>query len=68
MNSFAVVLFKLSNVLATEVEWKDQTHRFRFIFFGCKGDWPFLRAAYSLACGYNCSKICHRCDIREPGN
>ena len=53
--------------LAAKVEWKGQKHHFRFIFTGCKGDWPFLRSAYNLNCGYNCTAKCHRCELKESG-
>jgi hypothetical protein len=53
--------------LAAKVEWKGQKHHFRFIFTGCKGDWPFLRSAYNLNCGYNCTAKCHRCELKETG-
>ena len=48
-----------------EVEWKGKSFHFRFIFTGTKGDWPFLRSAYSLECGFTSTQKCHRCEIRE---
>lgn len=47
------------------VDWNGKKHNYRLIFTGCKGDWPFLRAAYGLNCGYNCTAKCHRCDLQE---
>lgn len=43
------------------VTWKGESHHFHFIVTGTKGDWPFLRSAYNLSCGFNCSDKCHRC-------
>ena len=56
----------ISWVLICQVEWNEKKYHFRLIFTGTKGDWPFLRSAYSLSCGYNCNDKCHRCDLREP--
>ena len=50
----------------SEVSWKGTSHHFRFVMIATKGDWPFLRSAYSLNCGFNCRDKCHRCDVREP--
>ena len=50
-------------VSASQVDWNGKKHTYRLIFTGCKGDWPFLRAAYGLNCGYNCNTKCHRCDL-----
>ncbi|CAL1173885.1 unnamed protein product, partial [Cladocopium goreaui] len=47
------------------VSWKGTSHHFRFVMIATKGDWPFLRSAYSLNCGFNCRDKCHRCDVRE---
>ena len=55
---------KLSSL--AQVEWKEVKHTYFFTFVGCKGDWPFLRAAYNLNCGYNCNRKCHRCDVPDP--
>ena len=49
-----------------QVEWNGQSHHFRFVTVGVKGDWPFLRSACALSCGYNCTKKCHRCDLDDP--
>ena len=50
----------------SEVSWKGTSHHFRFVMIATKGDWPFLRSAYSPNCGFNCRDKCHRCDVREP--
>lgn len=50
----------------SKVSWKGTSHHFRFVMIATKGDWPFLRSAYSLNCGFNCRDKCHRCDVREP--
>ena len=55
----------LVTLTISQVEWEGQKYHFRFICIGCKGDWPFLRSAYSLSCGYNCTAKCHRCDVRD---
>ena len=26
-----------------------------------KGDWPYVRKAYHLNCGFNCLRKCHLC-------
>ena len=26
-----------------------------------KGDWPYVRKAYHLNCGFNCTRKCHLC-------
>lgn len=48
-----------------QVEWKGKSFHFRFIFTGTKGDWPFLRSAYSLECGFTSAQKCHRCEVRD---
>ena len=48
-----------------KVEFQGQQHHFYFPVLGVKGDWPFLRAAFCLNCGFNCTKKCHLCDIPD---
>lgn len=50
---------------SSKVVWKDSSYHLKFVVVGTKGDWPFLRSAYSLAVGFNCTDKCHRCDTRE---
>ena len=54
-----------SHHFTSEVSWKGISHHFRFVMMGTKGDWPFLRSAYSLSCGFCCTDKCHRCDLRD---
>ncbi|CAL1156374.1 unnamed protein product [Cladocopium goreaui] len=35
-------------------------------YIACKGDWPWLRKAYSLSTGFRSSRICHLCEGTEP--
>ena len=35
-------------------------------YIACKGDWPWLRKAYSLQTGFTSKRICHLCDGVEP--
>ena len=55
-----------SFLTTSEVEWKGRKFLFRFVYLGTKGDWPFLRSAFKLSCGFNCKRKCHLCDIQEP--
>ena len=48
-----------------QVEWQNKKYTYFFTYCGTKGDWPFLRSALGLNCGYNCLRKCHRCDIAD---
>lgn len=48
-----------------QVEWQNKKYTYFFTYCGAKGDWPFLRSALGLNCGYNCLRKCHRCDIAD---
>ena len=49
---------------AYKVEWKEASFRYKFVYMGTKGDWPFLRTSLKLRTGWNCFRICHLCN--EP--
>lgn len=52
-------------VSTSQVEWQGRSYHFRLAMTGTKGDWPFLRSAFALSCGFNCKDKCHRCHLRE---
>ncbi|CAL1131725.1 unnamed protein product [Cladocopium goreaui] len=47
------------------VETRGGQERVYFCVLGVKGDWPYLRKAMGLNCGYNCTRKCHLCNAEE---
>lgn len=42
--------------------------KIRLVCVGTKGDWVFLRKAFHLNCGFNCSAKCHLCNSTDWHN
>ena len=51
--------------LFAQVKWNEKEYQWKFVFLGCKGDWPFLRSAWGLQSGFASTRVCHRCDLHD---